>query len=127
MLLCMSGLGCMTEVALRLAGRQPYRCFAAVAPPRDAYQVEFLGALAQRRKRFLRSVLLFLLVSPSTMHAIERHPYIRGLYTVGAGRPRIGKVAFYGLCIVDGDTEEEKQDTRRKRFRRCAERAQELT
>jgi AAA domain-containing protein/bifunctional DNA primase/polymerase-like protein len=33
---------------------------------------------------------------------------------------------FYRICMVDGDTAEQKQDTRKKRFARAAERAQEL-
>jgi hypothetical protein len=35
------------------------------------------------------------------------------------------RAEFYSICHADGDTAEEKQDTRKKRFARCVERAQQ--
>jgi hypothetical protein len=37
------------------------------------------------------------------------------------------RTEFYSICHVDGDTAEEKQDTCRKRFARCVDRAQQAS
>jgi hypothetical protein len=49
-----------------------------------------------------------------------------GLTPVRVADLEAARTEYYKICIVDGDTAEEKQDTRRKRFSRSVERAQEL-
>jgi hypothetical protein len=74
---------------------------------------EWTGALKTFRKALSEALL-----------ETDEKIHVNGFVTRAADLEQVRK-HYYTTCVADGATQEEKQDTRRKRFLRCVERAQQ--
>jgi AAA domain/Bifunctional DNA primase/polymerase, N-terminal len=74
---------------------------------------EWTGALKTFRKALSEALL-----------ETDEKIHVDGFVTRAADLEQVRK-HYYTTCVADGATQEEKQDTRRKRFLRCVERAQQ--
>jgi hypothetical protein len=82
-------------------------------PAEGHMSTRWTGSLAKFQKALSEALLnsdIKITVGGRSIHAADREDV---------------RKEFYRICMVDGDSVEEKQDTRKKRFARAAERAQD--